>query len=495
MADKTMQYKFVWIVCLTIVVFIETALATIEPMGELAKDGMERGGGVYIVGNEKIVLSREDHRIYINAVAGDAVAQCEFAKVLNPSIEKGDASPRVATEAVAWAMRAAKQGNADGENYVGMSYKEGDGVTKDARESEKWLKRSVEHGSAKAMCNLAILYQEQGNLKQAVRFARRSAVAGYAPGQFLWGRMNYLGLGTPVDAEKAASWFMKARKQGNINATSLLAVCYQKGNGVKKDESRAVELYEEVANKSDNALQTALAKVAIANIHLSSEQPNGKSLALKWAMEVLRGGGERTLRMAGLGSCVAQMQFIVGAAYYEGKCVKQNIGLANEWLEKARAGGSDQASAMLAMIAREQRKLEEQRLAAKKAAEEAEQRRREEEKRRIAEEEREERRRRREEASRKRAEMPARDREEWDAKSAALRQQYDNLLSKYDLTESLFSLNNGCAELILLGSGFDETYRIDYYPNGGRMTYSGSMPASIARQLVTLRMRIWVAEY
>ena len=116
-----MQYKFVWIVCLTIVVFIETALATIEPMGELAKDGMERGGGVYIVGNEKIVLSREDHRIYINAVAGDAVAQCEFAKVLNPSIEKGDASPRVATEAVAWAMRAAKQGNADGENYVGMS--------------------------------------------------------------------------------------------------------------------------------------------------------------------------------------------------------------------------------------------------------------------------------------------------------------------------------------------------------------------------------------
>ena len=31
----------------------------------------------------------------------------------------------------------------------------------------------------------------------------------------------------------------------------------------------------------------------------------------------------------------------------------------------------------------------------------------------------------------------------------------------YDLTESLLSLDNGCVELILLGPGFNEKYRID----------------------------------
>lgn len=125
-----MMYKFehrnlAWVVCVNVVVFMQTALAVFEPTGKLVKDGMERGSDTYIVGDEEIVLSRESHRIFINAVVGDAAAQCEFAKILNPSIEPDDATPRVAAEAFAWAMKSAAQGYADGENYVGMSYKSG----------------------------------------------------------------------------------------------------------------------------------------------------------------------------------------------------------------------------------------------------------------------------------------------------------------------------------------------------------------------------------
>lgn len=63
-------------------VFEQAVAAALEPTGRFEKDETERGGGTYFVGWEKILLSREDHRIYINAVAGDAVAQCEFAKIL-----------------------------------------------------------------------------------------------------------------------------------------------------------------------------------------------------------------------------------------------------------------------------------------------------------------------------------------------------------------------------------------------------------------------------
>lgn len=484
-----------FVMALASVSYLQTAFAAYEPTGRFVPDAAGRGGGTYIVGSHKIILSRENLRVYKNAVAGDAAAQYEFAKVLNSPLEKDDVSLRVAAEAVAWAMRSAEQDNADGENYVGMCYKEGDGVQKDAREGEKWLKKAVDHGSEKAMCNLAILYIEKGTPDKAVPLARKSASIGYAPGQFLWGKMNYLGQGVPVDAKKAVGWFMRARKQGNISAASLLALCYQNGNGVGKDVAKAAELYEEVADKSGNMLQATLSKVALASLYLSDEQAKGKSLALKWAQEALRGNGEQTLRKAGLGGHVATMQFIVGVSYYEGKCVAQNIKLANEWLEKARAGGNGQASAVLAMISKGLQEREEQKLAAQKAAEEAEQKRLEEEKRRIAEEEREARRQRRKEVQRKRTAKSVRDREEWDTKAANLKRQYNNLLSQYDLTESLFSLDNGCAELILLGPGFDEKYRIDYYPNGGRMIYTGTMPASIARQLVVLRVRIWVAEY
>lgn len=390
--EKTLSHLarlIMFVMALVSFACLQIAFAAFEPTGKLVNDETAYAGDTYIVGSHKIVLSRENLRVYRNAIAGDAVAQYEFAKVLNSPVKNGDASPRVAAEAVAWAMRSAEQGNADGENYVGMCYKEGDGVQKDAREGEKWFAKAVEHGSAKAMCNLAILYIEKGTPDKAVHFARKSAISGYAPGQFLWGKMNYQGQGVPMDAGKAVAWFMKARKQGDMNATSLLALCYQNGDGVQKDVAKAAELYEEVADKSGNMLQSTLAKVALASLYLFDKQAKGKALALKWAMEVLRDGGEQTLRRAGLGDHVATMQFIVGVSYYEGKCVKQNFELASEWLEKARAGGYAQADAMLARMANEQRKIKERELSAQKSAEEAEQRRLEEEARRIAEEERE----------------------------------------------------------------------------------------------------------
>lgn len=404
MMHRSEHYKLAWLVCVNMAVFMQTALAAFEPTGKLAKDGMERGSATYIVGSEQIVLSRENRRIYKNAVAGDAAAQCEFAKILNPSIEPDDATPRVAAEAFAWAMKSAAQGYADGENYVGMSYKEGDGVPKNILESEKWLSKAIDHGSAKAMCNLAILYIENGHPEKAVPFARKSAVLGYAPGQFLWGKMNHLGQGTTLDAGKAVAWFMKAHKQGDINAALLLALCYQRGNGVKKNLARAAELYEAVANTSRSKAQIAVAKVALVSIYLSNELPDSKALALKWAMESLRGGGEAALQKAGYGSGVALMQFVVGSAYYEGECVKKNDELAREWLLKASMGGEPKANALLSEMAEEERKREERRIAAKKAEEEAEKKRFEEERRRIAEQEREEREERRELARQRREE-------------------------------------------------------------------------------------------
>lgn len=41
------------------------------------------------------------------------------------------------------------------------------------------------------------------------------------------------------------------------------------------------------------------------------------------------------------------MQFVIGSAYYEGKCVKKNDELALEWLLKASMGGEPKANALL----------------------------------------------------------------------------------------------------------------------------------------------------
>jgi TPR repeat protein len=51
---------------------------------------------------------------------------------------------------------------------------------------------------------------------------------------------------------------MKAAEQGDVNAQWCLAVCYEKGNGVKKDLTNAIEWYTKAAEQGDKEAQDKL---------------------------------------------------------------------------------------------------------------------------------------------------------------------------------------------------------------------------------------------
>lgn len=360
---------------------MQATLAAFKPIGIFKEhDSGGTGAGVYAIGANEVLLSIEEARIYRRAKNGDAVAQYEFAKLLNPTPHSSTIASQVAAEAFSWAMRSALHGDADGKNYVGVAYKNGVGVGKDKQEAERWLTDAVKSGSAKAMNNLALLYIENGEMEQAVKLARKSALSGCPEGQVQWGRMNLWGEGVPVDKEKAVIWFKKAVKQDNASAMILLAMCYHTGMGTNKNIPQAIELYESVANRKDRALLSTLAKTALAKIYFEEESVNGKSLAVKWAMEALSDNGKAELKGASHAALLASMQYIVGWAYWKGQGVTRNDQQAKKWMEEAYSGGDVRAEIALASITEEIRRKEE--IAAQKA-------RAEEEQRRLAEEERE----------------------------------------------------------------------------------------------------------
>ena len=383
------------------------AVAATEPIGKFVPSDM---GCVdmYVVGETEIALSHEAVWAYKKAARGDAAAQYEFAKVLNSAAHSLGGSPRVACEAFAWAMRSAVQEDSGGENYVGMAYKEGDGIGKDRREAERWLSKAVEHGSAKAMCNLAILHIENDDAGRAVKLARNSALSGYPDGQVLWGRMNLLGIGVSVDEKKAFGWFLKASKQNDIRAMALLATCYQNGKGTEENLTKAINLYEKVANGKANPLLSVLAKGALAEIYFDDKNAHDDALAVKWANEALCDSGMEALAPAGKQSATASMQYIIGLSYYKGRGVARNDEEAKKWLERAGAGGNIRAKQALEEMMEEARLLKERALAAKKAKEDAERKRAEENRRRQAEAERRERRWQSELAMQEREERAAR---------------------------------------------------------------------------------------
>jgi TPR repeat protein len=110
-------------------------------------------------------------------------------------------------EAARLFKRAADQGNADAQLYLGMLYREGKGLPRNDDESGVRFRKAAEQGSSEAQFNLGLMYYE--------------------------------GNGVPQDLAESARWYRLAARQGNGYAQTNLAHLYAEGLGVNRDDVRA----------------------------------------------------------------------------------------------------------------------------------------------------------------------------------------------------------------------------------------------------------------
>lgn len=129
----------------------------------------------------------------MSAEQGFAKAQVEMGIQLgyNRVIDElVDGRKRDWGEQVEWFRKAAEQGNAEGEYWLGMSYEDGEGVRQDYREAMKLYLRSSEHGNPDAEYQLGAMYEN--------------------------------GKGVSRDEDEAIRWYCKAAEQGNEEAVQAL---------------------------------------------------------------------------------------------------------------------------------------------------------------------------------------------------------------------------------------------------------------------------------
>src|SRR5262249_12017138 len=114
-------------------------------------------------------------------------------------------------------------------------------------------------------------------------------------------------------------WFEKSAAQGNAWGERGLALCYAFGNGVARDQVRAMELFQRAANQGD----------AVAEMEVGYFYENGlgglrkdQSEALKWY-----------LKAAGHGNAFGQMK--VGEAYLNGNGVPRDPSRAFDLFQRA----------------------------------------------------------------------------------------------------------------------------------------------------------------
>lgn len=92
-------------------------------------------------------------------------------------------------------------------------------------------------------------------LKTYATYINEAAGGGHTEAQADNGLAKLQGIGCKQNIEEGKIWLEMAKKNGSVDAIFNLALIYEKGEGVQKDISKAVELYEEGASKGcKNAL-------------------------------------------------------------------------------------------------------------------------------------------------------------------------------------------------------------------------------------------------
>jgi TPR repeat protein len=148
---------------------------------------------------------------------------------VNVMIARGDEARNLGNynEAVKWYRKAAEQGNAVGQNNLGIMYSTGKGVDWDYSEAINWYRKAAEQGYAVGQNNLGYMYHTgkgvDRDYSEAINWYRKAAEQGYGRSQAVLGLFYRDGLGVDEDHDEARKWLQKSVDHGFLKAKEYLS--------------------------------------------------------------------------------------------------------------------------------------------------------------------------------------------------------------------------------------------------------------------------------
>ena len=279
-----------------------------------------------------------------------------------------------------WFEKSANQGNMAGEYFMAYNYEKGIGVKQDIDKAIDLYSKSAIKGNPLALHRVSQLPQElsnkatehfeNGDYSIALDLFEKAALLQHRDSQYNAGMMYYKGYGVTKDNVLASYWLEKAANQGDNEAKELLkdinqlnikeakkisaklqedsskteenkllykkacdggdvkgcfnlGTLYEKGEGVEKDFSKAIQLYKKAC---DGGVANGC-----ANLGVFYEKGIGLTQNFSKSNELYKkacDGGD------------AQGCANIGLLYCNGKGVTQDFSKASQLLKKACDGGN-----------------------------------------------------------------------------------------------------------------------------------------------------------
>jgi len=240
-------------------------------------------------------------------------------------------------QAAALYSKAAQQGNAAAQQKLGFCYCAGEGVDQDFEKAFYWYTQSAQQGRAYAQYLLgACYYNGEGvekDFSQAVHWFTKAADQNDDTAQCMLGLCFYFGTGADMDYKQAAYWLEKSAQQGNSDAQFYLGDCYLQGEGVQEDHAKAAYWYEKSAQQDHKVAQFKLAYRYLEGDGVECDTEK----AVYWYTKSAEQGYDRA-------------QYSLGVYYNDGESAEQDKEKAVYWFTKAAQQGYADSCVELAIM-------------------------------------------------------------------------------------------------------------------------------------------------
>lgn len=195
------------------------------------------------------------------SAAEQGLPQAQFAYAA--CCRRGVGVEKNESEAVKWYRAAAEQGYEPAMAFLASCYMNGKGVEKDEEKGLAWMRRAAPKNDY-ALYQLGSSYLNgKGGLevdgKKALELVIEAAKRGHALSQNAVGWIYKEGLGVDENVDEAVKWFRLAAAQGQQNALTNLAWCYD--YCLPSDEMDRAEIYKLYRAAAEQGFVNAYAHV------------------------------------------------------------------------------------------------------------------------------------------------------------------------------------------------------------------------------------------
>ena len=133
---------------------------------------------------------------------------------------------------------------------------------------------------ARAGLEEGVAAYQAGNLELAVREFRTAAEKGDSAAQYNLAMMYERGIGLPKDEKQALTWYLKSATLGNSNAQFNLGVLFENGHGTAVDFPQANLWYRKAAVQGDGLAMGNLGMLYLRGQGVKENKTAGLALLL-----------------------------------------------------------------------------------------------------------------------------------------------------------------------------------------------------------------------